>query len=102
MIKDNSMIEDTINNNNLNNFLNINMNINDQSRNNISLNKSRLLSKDLKKYHFSIDAFNDKIMMEKSSINQSPSMSRIEMSKLSLHPRELRGRISNMANTSRL
>jgi len=65
MLKDSKIIDDT--NNNIN-FLNINNSNNDLSRNNISLNRSRLLSKDLKKYHFSIDAFNDKIVMEKTNI----------------------------------
>ncbi|CDW73755.1 kelch motif family protein [Stylonychia lemnae] len=95
LLKDSRLVED------VNNQINY-LNINDQSRN-LSLNKSRLLSQDLKKYHFSIDAFNDKIVMEKQNLQQSPSVSRIEISKLSLHhPNELKGRISNITNTQRL
>eukprot|EP00347_Sterkiella_histriomuscorum_P017664 403348471 len=44
------------------------------------MNKSRLLQADLKKYHFQIDAFKDKIVMEKKELNSNQSISKLDIS----------------------
>eukprot|EP00347_Sterkiella_histriomuscorum_P009141 403342363 len=58
-----------------------NQDILDQSSiNNLTMNKSRLLQADLKKYHFQIDAFKDKIVMEKKELNSNQSISKLDIS----------------------